>query len=228
MDWENIWSKEKEIVGNISLEKLLWVDGFDSGAGKVSVVDWVRFLENTSNKLDIKPHDSIFEVGCGGGAFLYYFYNLGHKVAGIDFSTSLIQIARRAMPEMNFEVQSAIDLSTVEDYDFVISFGVFHYFPNLEYSQMTIEKMINKANKAVAIYDLPDFEKKEASEKERKRLLPEGEYEKKYSGLSHLYYHKDWFLDLEKKFPVKIQICDQQIMGYGNSDFRFNVLITKE
>ena len=87
--------------------------------------------------------------------------------------------------------------------------------------------MIDKANKAVLILEVPDLEKKEESENTRKSMLSEEEYEEKYRGLNHLYYSRHWFYDQGRKKGLKINVFNQKINNYGNSEFRFNCIMEK-
>ena len=79
--WKDIWNKS-ERVNKIILEMLIKADGFDSGAGSFSVDDWIDYTNDFYNKLNIKKTDSIFDVGCGSGAFVYPLYLKNHNVGG--------------------------------------------------------------------------------------------------------------------------------------------------
>lgn len=226
-NWENIWSNKKDLIGEITMEKLLLADGFNCGAGKVEAEDWTNFLEQISEEIGISEGDSIFEVGCGSGAFLYYFYKRGHTVAGLDYSPPLVQLAKSAMSDMDFVVGSADNLETLTNFCHVVSFGVFHYFPDLNYAERVIAKMLVKATKTVAVMDLPDITLRAESENARKSYLKEGEYERLYKSLTHLYYNRDWFKGLTDKYGIKIEIFNQKIKNYGNNRFRFNVVMKK-
>lgn len=227
--WFEIWNKDKKLCDEYSiLQSLIYADGFDSAIGKVTEDSWMNYVNKISEKLNITVNDSIYDVGCGSGAFLYPFYQKGHKVGGIDYSKSLIDIAQSVMNDMAFTNNEAINIYTQLKYDYVLSNGVFFYFTDLNYAQQVLEKMLLKANKAVAIFDIPDLFKKEICECYRKRALPEGEYEKKYMGLDHLYFSKDWFVEIANKFGYQIEVFDQIMENYGNSKYRFNIIITKK
>jgi len=226
--WINIWNKEKGIEDKLStLQRLIFLDGFDSETGRISEQIWLNYVQEITYRLEIKENDSIYDVGCGSGAFLYPFYQKGHDVGGIDYSETLIKYAQNAMSSTALLNNEAINLDIENKYDYVISNSVFFYFNNLEYAKRVIEKMIIKANKKIAIFDIPDLAKKNESEKYRRSTLPEGEYEAKYEDLAHLYYEKEWFINITESFGHKIEIFDQIIENYGNNKFRFNVIISK-
>jgi len=70
--WQQIWEKRTlQPQHAITLDTLIALDGFDSGAGKINPADWQEYTRRISDKLGLKSGDSVFEVGCGAGAFLY-------------------------------------------------------------------------------------------------------------------------------------------------------------
>lgn len=226
--WFEIWNKRTPPEVEDVLEGMIYADGFDSGAGKIETDSWRDYVDFISKKIKIRKEDTIFEVGCGSGAFLFLFYQGGHKVGGIDYSEPLIRMASDAMKSMDFRVCEASDIDPHEKYDFVISNSVFHYFPDREYAEYVIQKMLKKARKAVAVLEVPDLKLKEEAERVRRAALSEGEYERKYEGLNHLYYDRDWFYHVCNKVNCRVTIFDQNITRYGNNKFRFNCLLEKE
>ena len=92
--------------------------------------------------------------------------------------------------------------------------------------------MVNISNNKIAILDVCDMDKFEKYHSKRiEKFIAEGfskeEYEKKYEGLDHLFFEKKWFIELAKKYNLKINIMDQSYKNYGNSEFRFNVILEK-
>lgn len=79
--WKEIWNKE-ERVNKIVLETLIKADGFDSGAGSFTVDDWIEYTQEFFNKLKIQENQSIFDVGCGSGAFVFPLYLKNNKGGG--------------------------------------------------------------------------------------------------------------------------------------------------
>ncbi len=231
-NWHEIWNKRvipsHDQPTDISLQDLLIADGFDSGAGTLNSLEaWGKYIGFISGKISLAPQDSIFEIGCGSGAFLYLWYKEGHEVGGIDYSRNLVSLARVVLKGMDLRVMDAISVSTDEKYDIVLSNGVFHYFRDYIYAEKVIERMILKAKKSIAILEVPDLAKKDESETARRGALPCGEYDKKYEGLPHLYYQKEWFNEISRKYGCRIEIFEQNIDGYINSPFRFNIVMKK-
>tara|TARA_Y100000310_G_C20523424_1_gene734824 strand:+ start:745 stop:999 length:255 start_codon:yes stop_codon:yes gene_type:complete len=77
-NWKQIWNKRKIEHGDDTLLSLIKLDGFDEGAGEISQVNWIEYVNWIRSKLAIDETDSIFEIGCGSGAFIYPFYKMGH------------------------------------------------------------------------------------------------------------------------------------------------------
>ncbi|CAM3340403.1 Methyltransferase domain-containing protein [Saccharibacillus brassicae] len=209
------------------MEFLIEADGFNSGAGRIGEDAWKAYTSSISKLAGIREQDALFEIGSGSGAFLYDFYKKGHTVGGIDYSPSLIDLARFAMPHMDFHVQEAIHLDPEPEYDFVVANSVFQYFPSYDYAAEVIRQMYRKSKRTLALLDLNDLDHAEEALRIRKGALSSGEYEKKYSGLDHLFYEREFVSRVLKDQDATVRIFDQQIENYGNNKFRFNVVIEK-
>ena len=92
-------------------------------------------------------------------------------MGGLDSSSTLVGYARSVMPEGNFVVREAADLDPSVAADVVLSSGVFHYFPSLEYAYSVLERMARKAHRALAVLDVPDKVKEEESLAARRESL---------------------------------------------------------
>jgi 2-polyprenyl-3-methyl-5-hydroxy-6-metoxy-1,4-benzoquinol methylase len=227
-NWKKIWN-ERIVKSEEStvLSQLISADGFDTGYGSISEDDWSDYVNRIMNKLDISNKYSIYEVGCGAGAFLYKFYLNGNLIGGLDYSEKLINIAKKHMPNCELFVDEAVNMNTTKKFDFVVSNSVFFYFKSYEYAESVIEKMIKKSKKGILILEVNDLQKKDESIKLRKGFMSDEEYEIKYSGLEHLYYEKHWFENIAKKYNLEIEIEQQNIKNYANNNYRFNVFLTK-
>jgi SAM-dependent methyltransferase len=199
-------------------------DGLDTGFGDVAEPSWLAGAHRWSERLGIDRGASVFEVGCGAGAFLYALRGTGCSLGGNDWSASLIAIARTALPRGRFVVADAGEIDTADQADVVVSFGVFLYFPSLEYSRAVIERMAAKARRVVAILDVPDIATRDAALSYR-RASAGGDraYAERYAGLDHLHHDRSWMAAaLRACGLVDVQVADQDLAGYGNAPFRFN------
>ncbi len=226
-NWKNIWNKRKPESEDVDLAELIKLDGFDTGAGRIEAGDWRVLTNRIAEKLGLQDGDSVFEVGCGAGAFLYSFleeYDI--EVGGIDYAENLIKVAKKVFPGGDLNICEAKDIRIKPQYDYVISNAVFHYFEE-NYAAIVLDKMIKKCRKAVAVFDVPDLHTKEESEAKRQDKLTEEDYKKKYEGLEHTYYSKKWFIEKAKKYKLSYSFLDGVIPNYAQNKYRFGVIMVK-
>lgn len=226
-NWNDVWNNRiRKTLKNIDLETLIQIDGFDTGAGLVNDVNnWNSYAAEIAKKLAIENGCTIFEIGCGAGAFLFALqmrYDI--EVAGLDYSESLIEIAKRAMPDGTFEVMEAKTFLPDKKYDYVVANSVFQYF-DLEYAADVLDRALRCAQKAVAIMDVPDLASKVEAEETRRSVLTPEEYERKYRGLMHTYYDRNWFIDKAKSFSREWEMFEGCIPNYIQNKFRFGCII---
>ena len=229
MGWHDVWSQRTltELTDGDTpptLDDLIVADGFNTGHGDIDVDAWLEFTSRTYDLFDLTPGDSLFDVGCGSGAFLHPASRRGIDVGGIDYSTALIDIARLAMPEGSFDVGEATQLESEPSADVVMSFGVFLYFPSLDYARQVVERMSRKATRAVAIFEIPDEAlADQALEARQAAAGGAAAYAERYEGLGHLSFSTQWVTTaLEEQGLVDVTVEPQSIRGYANGDFRFN------
>jgi trans-aconitate methyltransferase len=225
-NWQKIWNNRvAPTSSHLSLEDLLILNGYDTGAGHVPVADFRGNAQEVCNRLQLREGDSVYDVGCGAGAFLMALREVVDiRVGGIDYSKNLIAAARRALPESEFKAVDAAALETTPRFDWVVSHGVFHYF-ELAYADTVLNLMLLKAIKGVAIFELPDKSVYEASEKMRRAKLSPDQYESKYAGLKHTYFDRSWFSGKAAELGAKCEIFQSFIPNSSQSNFRFNCII---
>ena len=94
------------------------------------------------------------------------------------------------------------------------------------------EPMKQMKIKKFAILDVSDISKRDLFLSERmKNYMKEGytesDFKKRYEGLDHLLYSKEWFRELGSQLNLKIEIFDQVNKNYEKSILGFNVIYTK-
>lgn len=221
--WEAIWNNRQPENG-YDLVDLIKINGFDGGGTSFSTEAWLKYVTSFEKTIPIDPSDSIFEFGCGCGAFLLPFYEMGHVVGGIDYSETLIKIASTVMDKGDLAVKNAKDTFADTIYDLVLAHSVFQYFESLDFAKTVCCNMLQKSSKKVAILDVPNSLLQKESE--RDRSIVKAGYRAK-DELLHLYYEKQWFEQFAIEEDVDIKIIDQSVDGYINSKYRFNVILTK-
>jgi trans-aconitate methyltransferase len=228
--WREIWGERNASDrNNLDLKQLIDLDGFDSGAGRIEVDDWREYARRIVEKLSIANGDSVYEVGAGCGAFLFALRELlDIDVSGCDYSTGLIKTAQRVFPGRDFQCIDAAEIDPCVQKDFVISNAVFHYF-DLNYAREVLVKMLHKTNVggALCILEIPDIKTREQAENLRRTSLSIDEYEKKYAGLHHTYYERNWFVSVAAEHGLKCETFDGCIPNYAQNQYRFGVLIRK-
>jgi trans-aconitate methyltransferase len=227
-EWRKVWERQGLEAGGANrdpvLSDLILADGFNTGFGDLTIEAWSGFVTRICNSMRLVAGDSLFDVGCGSGAFLYLPYLNGVTVGGVDYATSQIARAQRAMPKGTFAVGEAVTVDTSNRFDVVMSCAVFLYFDSLDYAREVIQRMRRKAIRAVAILDIPDAATAETALAHRQEVLggPEA-YSRRYAGLDHQVYDRDWFAEIMQDAGlVDIRVESQDIAGYENGRFRFN------
>jgi len=148
---------------------------------------------------------------------------MGCQVAGLDGSAALIGYAQKHLPRGQWTLGDAADLDPQPRYDFVVSSGVFLYFPSLDYARAVLERMAQKARTGLLILDVPDCACRDAAIAERMRIAGD-DYNRRYRGLDHLYYERSWFQEALASLGIcRTVVRDQSIEGYINGQYRFNV-----
>ena len=222
--WLEIWQRkgrDAQAKSVWDIEDLLKADGFDGTMAQTGGAARRHIAELIIESLAIRPGMRILEVGCGAGAALSMLRDSGAAFTGVDYSAPHIEIARVAMPEMDFHVSEAAALPFADgSFDGAFSYGVFLYFPDVAYASAVLREMLRvlREGARILIQDVPDAAKRTACEAARKAagaaLHP-----------PHCYYPKDFFAQFASASGRHAKIEDQAVPGYENSRFRYNVLL---
>jgi len=231
-EWKVIWNNRNS--NSVNLSDRIIDSGFDSKYGGISPTIWQDYVDGVAKKLAVNKNDSIFEIGCGCGAFLMALKKHTARVNGIDYSESLLKHCFELNPSGFFSVMEANEIgknNQERKYDVIISNSVFQYFPNLEYTNSVlsgIDKILN-TNGRFALLDINDEEKKASYHLTRaKEFGSIKKYNEMYKSTPHLFYSKSYFINWAKRKNYKIEISDQTIKEYINAKFRYNVFLWKE
>ena len=234
--WKEIWNRKGGNFDELLSEKdefavyreLKRLDGYDVSVenGEAYYRNFynsaVSMWESINNEIGM---DSAYEAGCGSGANLYLLNNRGIKVGGIDYSANLANIARKMVGEECIEIGEAINMAVDEKFDVVFSDGVFPYFSDETYGEAVVEKMYEKAKKAIIILEIFDKEMKAECEEHRRSMIDN--YDEKYAGLDKTFYSREMFRRFAQKHKCRIEFGDVKNEHYWNSRYLFNCFIYK-
>lgn len=226
--WKKIW-ESRQINPQIEsvCARLMAADGVNSVFSDMNEQAWREFVRHTIEESGIRKGASVFEVGCGAGAYLYPLQELGCRVAGLDASSVQVSYARKAMPEGQWFIGEAISLDPQPAYDFVVSCGVFHYFRSLEYAQQVVKQMVLKAKLGILVLDVPDLKTRDEAIAARRSQIGPEEYTRRYENLEHLYYSRHWFESELTALGFSRVRFDEHVPGGVNSSYRFNVYASR-
>ena len=221
-NWKSVWERKGAGAAGqraYTEDELFALNGYDTSLARINAASRAFIVRNIASALALEPGRSLLEVGCGAGAILFMLRSTGAQVAGVDASASMAEIARRALPGVEIRVAEAGSLPYPDTrFDAVLCHGVFLYFADLAYAAAALSEMLRvcRAPGRLLVGDVPDLAKKEACLSARRAagasLSPE-----------HLFYPKQFFEDFAAAHSLHVSITDQDVPGYANSPFRFNV-----
>ena len=159
-------------------------------------------------KLSIVSNETILDFGCGAGLILKEIDAHGF---GIDISPAMINRAVKHYPKGSFIVCDHIPFRG--HFDHIISWGVFHYLPDLKSAEKIVKKMLS-LSKSVLLSEIPDIDKRSERLENRKKLG-------KIINPEPLYYKKSFFTKLGFKV-----LKDHPDMT-DNSKYSFSVIYDK-
>ena len=231
-NWKKIWESRKDNLGSVDPEnyrevfaELKRIDGFDLNGG-VSLDSQIRQHENLKTALNLSAGAKIFEVGCGAGANLYLFARDGFEVGGLDYSSTLIYIAEKILPDASELIcAGAEDLPTDKKFDAVFANSVFAYFDNLAYAGRVLEKMLAKSRRAVAVLDVYDKAFEAELIAERRRTIEN--YDERYKDLPKLFYPRRFFEEFAARHDLSIRFAKNELENYGNAPFTYHCFMER-
>ena len=243
--WERIWNKSKasEYISKnehltdeeIFTELKLYTNPNYEGETKPKGV-YEQFVNQFKVNLremsfsatcEFKP-ESFFDVGCATAPYLFYLQscNPSYKLGGVDYSQPFIEVAKRFINNpIELYCAEAIELNTDVKYDCVYSRSIFQYFADCNYGKRVTEKMIEKSNYSVGIFDVHDLAKKEGFLSYRRSKIEN--YDENNKDTPHLFYPKSMFIEIAEKLNCDVKFAHCYLQGYWNAPFTYDVYFYK-
>lgn len=80
---------------------------------------------------------TVLDAGCAGGVKSKFLVDRGFQVTGIDFAPNFIEIAKKEVPEAEFQVLDIRDVDSLEkQFDGIVLQAVLLHFPKKEISDI--------------------------------------------------------------------------------------------
>lgn len=122
--------------------------------------DWAAIQEPTGNSgyehalqlLNLKPNQTLLDVGCGTG----YFSDLAHKqqinVTGIDASEAFIEQAKQRNSAITFSTGEMEELPFADNsFDVVCGFNSFQYAADMKHALLDAKRVLHSDGKLVVM-----------------------------------------------------------------------------
>jgi len=108
-------------------------------------------IRNRIQRLKIK---TILDVGCGAGTPMIEYLKLNYQIKGIDFSAKQLEVAKGELKKNGFnpdlvteaDIENELTLPK-ENFDCIISVGVFPHLVNSSKALVSFVKMLNEKGK---------------------------------------------------------------------------------
>ena len=231
MAWKEIWRrKASQPPKSPTPDDLMILDGYDTGAGRTDYQSMAAFSDRCGNRLKIGKEARLLEVGCGAGAWLLDFHHKGVRVFGADYSIGHLGVANEVMPSGGFAAAEAIQLPFQNhSFDAVCAGSCFGYFPDENDAEIALKELIRvlRPGGIGVVTDIPDLALREKHEGLRRNALGDAEYERLYGDLPHRHFDRKQMCNLAQDQGVSADTTTQNIAGYANSPYRFNLWFEK-
>jgi len=93
-----------------------------------------KYGEDVVHQLAPKQGERILDLGCGTGYLTNLIAQAGARVVGIDKSASMIERAKAAYPDLDFQVRSATDFHFDTPFDAIFSNATLHWVLEKEHA----------------------------------------------------------------------------------------------
>ena len=236
--WQELWNNRKINFDKLSAEderqlilELKRIVGRDFNNITIDVDEFKKeyeYLKENLRLTDGTHRGGGFEVGCGTGANLYFFRKDGFKVGGSDYAENLLAVAKKVIGAENFVeciAGEAVDLPTEVKYDAVFSAGVICYFPDLNYAERALDKMLAKAKHSVGILRILNTATKDEYLKYRREHTKN--FDELYKNLPKLFIAKSFFEEYAAKNYLDVKFSQYHMGGFWNETFNFDCFLYK-
>jgi len=199
-------------------------------------------VKSIMSGLNLKPSDTLIELGCGGGWLIKHFQDRCRRTFALDFSIEMLEIAHRVLKETRLVCAEVGQIPfSPETFDCILCYFVFINIDEDSYIEQAILEILRvlKNGGRALIGQLPDqagsyrYEeaKKDYFQYCQKNFDLGKETREEYKPPLRL-FDRETFVDLLKGQPVRMQFRDSFNPFYypgqpERVDWRFDLVIQK-
>ena len=131
--------------------------------------------EEAIRRVGITAGDRVLDIGCGSGVFLRAAADLGARVAGLDASGALLEVARSRVPEADLRVGEMQALPYDDDeFDVVTGFNSFFFAADMVAALREAARVARPGGAVVIqVFGRPERSSLDAMKEALQALLPE-------------------------------------------------------
>ncbi len=225
--WNQIWN---ERGNHFPEDDAMAISGFDQSFGTINQKNFHFLVEDIKEKLELKPTDTVLEVGCGAGALSNALIPFCYKIHSTDLAHGMVERAIKLYPHLDVVQSDPLDLPyPAKKFDKAFVHSVFQYFSDYSYAESVIDEIsrVTKDSCLVLIADVMDLDTKEAYLDYRNQApSSKAIWKSSVTGnIEHLYYSRKFFEKFSSAFQVKT--LDRNIPHYENGKYRFDVILRR-
>jgi ubiquinone/menaquinone biosynthesis C-methylase UbiE len=114
---------------------------------------------NLLRVVDLKPSESLLELGCGQGFFVEKFAALSKHVVGVELGKPLVEIAKKNIPHARFLVGNAEDEKILpgQAFDVITIILALQNMKNLDAVVKNMSRLLKSDGRAVLVLNHPAF-----------------------------------------------------------------------
>lgn len=133
----------------------LWANGYDDSVNiseennEYPFAGYKDVLNYIYNQVRKQTDANVLDIGFGTGILTTQLYNEGYKITGLDFSSNMIDIAKKKMPNallINWDFTKGLPNEIVNsNFDYIISTYAIHHLNDKEKIKF-IQSLLNLLN----------------------------------------------------------------------------------
>ncbi|MDT0677924.1 class I SAM-dependent methyltransferase [Autumnicola musiva] len=109
-----------------------------------------NYGESLVDLLDPNKNEKILDLGCGTGELTNQISKLSKEVIGIDKSPEMIKSAKENFATINFQIGSAENIKSTEEFDAVFSNATLHWVKDYQAAIQSIYESLKPGGRFVA------------------------------------------------------------------------------